>query len=180
MGAPPPNPRCVPFKVLVKSSLPVQSLNLNLAPNPSPRLNLQLTLPVLRKKCSPPRDANRCLCRPCPTATSGTVPAAEKPCGSSNASPRHNSIWHPSIPHDRLRQSGRPVPHTPSQKCVHIILRRSKTSFIAVPKRLDSIALIHLLTSSLHYRRRCSTTQSSTRPANNIQYPRSEEHTSEL
>src|ERR1017187_4821826 len=109
MGAPPPNPRCVPFKVLVKSSLPVQSLNLNLAPNPSPRLNLQLTLPVLRKKCSPPRDANRCLCRPCPTATSGTVPAAEKPCGSSNASPRHNSIWHPSIPHDRLRQSGRPA-----------------------------------------------------------------------
>ena len=59
--------------------------------------------------CSPPKAANRFRPRPCRTANPGTVPVAVKPCMSSSASPRHNSIWQPSIPHDRLRQSGRPA-----------------------------------------------------------------------
>jgi len=46
---------------------------------------------------------------PCRTATSGTVPDAEKPCGSSSASPPHNSISQVSIPHDRLCQSAPPA-----------------------------------------------------------------------
>src|SRR5580704_16457098 len=59
--------------------------------------------------CSPSKAANNFPCHPCPKANSGTVPAAAKPCESSSASPPLNSIWQPSIPHDRLRQSGPPT-----------------------------------------------------------------------
>jgi hypothetical protein len=41
---------------------------------------------------------------------------------SSSASPRHNSIWQPSIPHDRLRQSGRPTcsKHAFTEVCLYL------------------------------------------------------------
>src|ERR1035441_9452493 len=59
--------------------------------------------------CSPNRDANRCLFRHCLIALRGTAPVAEKPCASSSASPLHNSISQPSIPHDRCCQPAPPA-----------------------------------------------------------------------
>src|SRR5215472_5419445 len=59
--------------------------------------------------CSPPRAASSFPCRRCPTATSGTVPAAEKTCVSFSASPQHNSSWQDWIPHDHLRQPAPPA-----------------------------------------------------------------------
>src|SRR5579863_1234262 len=57
--------------------------------------------------CWPPRAASRCHSHRRRTATSGTVPGAEKPCASSSASPLHSSISQALIPHDCLHQSAR-------------------------------------------------------------------------
>src|SRR5215475_1627924 len=59
--------------------------------------------------CSPHRVANRSLCCPCPTTHSGSAPAAEKPCASSNASPLHNSTSQASIPHEPRRHPAPPA-----------------------------------------------------------------------
>jgi hypothetical protein len=58
-----------------------------------------------RTPCSRPRAASNFLCPRCPTAISGTVPAAEKPCASSSALPLLSYIWQPSILLDRRHQS---------------------------------------------------------------------------
>ncbi len=57
-----------------------------------------------RAHCSPNRAANRCLFRHFLIALRGTVPAAEKPCASSNGSPLQNSISQAWIPHEQRRQ----------------------------------------------------------------------------
>src|SRR5215472_12116850 len=80
--------------------------------------------------CSPNRAANRCPCRPCLTAHPGTVPAAENPCASINASPPRSSTSQPSTLHDHCYQPAPPAcsshvcpavcaPH-PEPPCLHV------------------------------------------------------------
>ena len=59
-----------------------------------------------RAHSSPPRATSHSLCRPCPTANSGTAPVAAHPCASPSASPPLNSISQASIPHDDRYQPG--------------------------------------------------------------------------
>ena len=111
----------------------------------SNRFRKQL-LPPWRAHSSPPRATSHSLCRPCPTANSGTAPVAAHPCASPSASPPHNSIWQASIPHDHRYQPGLwTAPGMPSHSCVQPPCQRW---LCAVSRALGSFDLRQLYQGS--------------------------------
>jgi hypothetical protein len=88
------------------------------------------------------------------TASSGTAPAAAKKCESSSASPRLNSIGQSSIPHDHLRQLGRPACST--HAFAPLCPEHAKSLSIQAEEhpRMGQSQIDHPLLTNFHHHRR--------------------------
>ena len=118
------------------------------------------------------RATKICLDPRCRIQTSGTVPAAARPCALFNALPLPSSIWLLSIPHERCRQS---APQACSSQVFAPVCplhhTRLKNSINGISQALDRRPRIRQLITRQRHRRRSLFPDAFPQPENDIQYP---------